>query len=111
MSQALPLMPRMFYCCLICGVAIIRAPALPGDRYREPLKWHQRLRVVLREHQDGPTTLSGAGYIDQLDGVNAPEDFSHSYEDTRAQIKTYSTSPGSWPRHYYLHAMCWDILL
>ncbi|KAL3463106.1 hypothetical protein BJX64DRAFT_128266 [Aspergillus heterothallicus] len=111
MSRELPPMPRVLCCCSICGTPINRTRSLPGDLCQQPLAWHQQLRIVRRENQGGPTVLSGVGYIDALDGVNAPQDSTHSFEDAHAQIETYSLSPGSWPRHYCLHDLCWDILL
>jgi hypothetical protein len=67
--------------------------------------------LVRRANQDGPTTLSGVGYINALDEANVPQNHSHSFDDADANIQIYSLSPGSWPRHFCLHALCWDILV
>ncbi|KAJ0418087.1 hypothetical protein BJY00DRAFT_315302 [Aspergillus carlsbadensis] len=106
-----PPVRRVLYCCPICDVPINRAGSLPGDLPHQPLEWHQKLYILRRENQDGPTTLSRVGYIDAFDGVNVPRDHAHSFEDANANIEVYSTSPGSWPRHFCLHALCWDILV
>jgi hypothetical protein len=66
---------------------------------------------VRRERQDGLTTLSGVGYIDALDEAIVPQSYSHSLKDADANIQVNSLPPGSWPRHFCLHALCWDILV
>ncbi|KAL3494542.1 hypothetical protein BJX62DRAFT_234145 [Aspergillus germanicus] len=111
MSQAVPPICRLLYCCPICDVPISRTGYLPGDLPQVPLEWHQKLFNLRRANQDGPTTLSGVGYINALDEANVPQNHSHSFDDADAKIQIYSLSPGLWPRHFCLHALCWDILV
>ncbi|KAL2858762.1 hypothetical protein BJX68DRAFT_141616 [Aspergillus pseudodeflectus] len=111
MSQAVPPICRVPYCCPICDVPISGTGSLPGDLPQEPLEWHRKLYIFRRERQDGLTTLSGVGYIDALDEAIVSQSYSHSLKDADANIQVNSLSPGSWPRHFCLHALCWDILV
>ncbi|KAL3445661.1 hypothetical protein BJX65DRAFT_309615 [Aspergillus insuetus] len=109
MSQAVPPIRRLLYCCPICDVPISRTDSFPGDLPQVPLEWHQKLYFACKP---------GRSYNSQRRGLHQclgtkrmfPKT-THSFDDADPNIYIYSLSPGSWPRHFCLHTLCWDILV
>ncbi|KAL5335604.1 hypothetical protein BJX70DRAFT_374603 [Aspergillus crustosus] len=106
----------MIHYCTICGVVIGRGSAAPGTAPTD-LEWYQQLRVVQSHHENASdprpaTTVSGVGYVDFLDRIIAPSNYSSFFEDGGANLAIYvpfyDPQYGTWT--FPFHASCWEIL-